>query len=87
MALIWRYAPAIEAALRADAPAAQVPRARHATLEQAVAWCFDQACNGDAVLLSPACASLDMFRHYGHRAEVFVAAVHALATERGEVAA
>jgi UDP-N-acetylmuramoylalanine--D-glutamate ligase len=87
VALIGRDAPAIEAALRADAAAAQVPRARHATLEQAVAWCFDQACSGDAVLLSPACASLDMFRHYGHRAEVFVAAVHALATERGEVAA
>ncbi len=33
---------------------------------------------GDAVLLSPACASFDMFRNYAHRAEVFVAAVHAL---------
>ena len=40
---------------------------------------------GDAVLLSPACASLDMFRNYGHRAEVFVQAVHALASERGEI--
>jgi UDP-N-acetylmuramoylalanine--D-glutamate ligase len=29
------------------------------------------------VLLSPACASLDMFRNYAHRAEVFVAAVQA----------
>jgi UDP-N-acetylmuramoylalanine--D-glutamate ligase len=33
---------------------------------------------GDAVLLSPACASFDMFRNYEHRAQVFVAAVHAL---------
>ena len=36
---------------------------------------------GDAVLLSPACASFDMFRNYEHRAEVFVAAVHALEEE------
>ena len=33
---------------------------------------------GDAVLLSPACASLDMFRHYAHRAEVFIAAARRL---------
>ncbi len=33
---------------------------------------------GDAVLLSPACASFDMFRNYQHRAQVFVAAVRAL---------
>ena len=32
---------------------------------------------GDAVLLSPACASFDMFRNYAHRAEVFRAAVQA----------
>ena len=36
---------------------------------------------GDAVLLSPACASFDMFRNYAHRAEVFVAAVHAVQKE------
>ena len=87
IALIGRDAPAIEAALQADAAADAIPRARHDTLEQAVAWCFAQARAGDAVLLSPACASLDMFRNYGHRAEVFVAAVQALAAERGEIAA
>ncbi|MBZ8142104.1 UDP-N-acetylmuramoyl-L-alanine--D-glutamate ligase [Rubrivivax gelatinosus] len=58
--------------------------ARHDTLEAAVAWCFEQAQPGDAVLLSPACASLDMFRNYAHRAEVFAAAVQAQATEKGQ---
>jgi UDP-N-acetylmuramoylalanine--D-glutamate ligase len=36
---------------------------------------------GDAVLLSPACASLDMYRNYAARADAFVASVHALAQE------
>jgi len=36
------------------------------------------------VLLSPACASLDMFRNYVHRAEVFVDAVQAAAADRGQ---
>ena len=58
---------------------------RHDTLEAATAWCFAQAQPGDAVLLSPACASLDMFRNYGHRAEVFVAAVQAQAVAQGEL--
>ena len=41
---------------------------------------------GDAVLLSPACASLDMFKNYAHRAQVFVDTVHAIAQDRGEFA-
>jgi UDP-N-acetylmuramoylalanine--D-glutamate ligase len=82
-ALIGRDAEAIETVLAQ----AGVPLQRHDTLEAATAWCFAQAQAGDAVLLSPACASLDMFRNYGHRAEVFVAAVQALALERGEVMA
>jgi UDP-N-acetylmuramoylalanine--D-glutamate ligase len=80
VALIGRDAPALQEALAATG----VPMQRFDTLEDATAWCFAQAREGDAVLLSPACASLDMFRNYAHRAEVFVAAVAALATERGE---
>ena len=59
----------------------------HATLEAATQWCFDQARPGDAVLLSPACASFDMFRNYVHRGEVFVQTVQALAAEHGEMGA
>ncbi|RVU44271.1 UDP-N-acetylmuramoyl-L-alanine--D-glutamate ligase [Rubrivivax rivuli] len=81
VATLGRDAGAIEEALLGHL--GPVPVQRHATLEAAVAWCFEQAQPGDAVLLSPACASLDMFRNYAHRAEVFVAAVQALAAERG----
>jgi UDP-N-acetylmuramoylalanine--D-glutamate ligase len=56
-----------------------------ATLEEAVEKAGAMAQGGDAVLLSPACASLDMFRNYAHRAEVFVDAVRELALSRGEV--
>ena len=58
---------------------AGVPFERCATLAAAVRAAFVRARPGDAVLLSPACASLDMFRNYAHRAEVFVQAVGALA--------
>jgi UDP-N-acetylmuramoylalanine--D-glutamate ligase len=83
VALIGRDAPAIEQALAGI----ELPKQRHDDLAAAVRWCFEQARSGDAVLLSPACASLDMFRNYGHRAEVFVQAVHQLAGERGELTA
>jgi hypothetical protein len=52
-------------------------------MQEAVHLAFDLSQQGDAVLLSPACASWDMFRNYAHRAEVFIAAVEVLAT-RGE---
>lgn len=53
------------------------------TLPEAVRLCAQQAKSGDAVLMSPACASLDMFDSYVHRARVFVDAVAELAAERG----
>ena len=64
---------------------AGVPVERADTLEAATRRAFALAQPGDAVLLSPACASLDMFRNYAHRAEVFVAEVQALAAESGEM--
>jgi UDP-N-acetylmuramoylalanine--D-glutamate ligase len=55
-----------------------VPLHHASTMEEAVQKSFALAQEGDAVLMSPACASLDMFRNYAHRAEVFVAAVRRL---------
>ena len=72
--LIGRDAPLIERALGDCA----VPIERCERLEDAVARANHLARTGDAVLLSPACASFDMFRNYAHRAEVFVAAARAL---------
>jgi UDP-N-acetylmuramoylalanine--D-glutamate ligase len=72
--LIGRDAPAIEAAL-----AGQVATQRCATLEDAVVAAARAAQPGDTVLLSPACASLDMFRDYTQRGDVFADAVRRLA--------
>lgn len=55
-----------------------VPVYQVVTMEEAVRMSFLLAESGDAVLLSPACASLDMFESYIHRAEVFTAAVRAI---------
>lgn len=77
IALIGRDAPLIAAAL----DGCGVPLRHCADLAEAVRWCAEQAQSGDAVLLSPACASFDMFRNYLHRAEVFVALVRTLQGE------
>jgi len=77
--LIGRDGPAIEAvcAQAIEDHALQLIRAN--SLESAVEQTFLQAKAGDIVLLSPACASFDMFKDYKHRADVFEQAVHELA--------
>ena len=75
--LIGRDAPNIEDALKS----AQVNLVRAESLEEAVKQAYALAQSGDAILLSPACASFDMFRNYVHRAEVFVKSVKALASQ------
>ena len=72
--LIGRDAIKIERALAGAA----VPLAHATTLPDAVRLARNLARAGDIVLLSPACASFDMFRDYLHRSEVFAAAVRAL---------
>jgi len=52
-------------------------------LPRAVELAAQQAHSGDAVLLSPACASFDMFDDYAHRARVFVESVAILAQRSG----
>jgi len=72
--LIGRDGPQIGAVLQGVG----VPVLSAKTMAEAVGLSRDYAQSGDAVLLSPACASWDMFRNYAHRAEVFVAAVRGL---------
>jgi UDP-N-acetylmuramoylalanine--D-glutamate ligase len=71
--LIGKDAPSIEGAL-----AGVCSTERAATMPAAVAAAAAAARRGDTVLLSPACASLDMFRDYNHRGDEFAAAVRAL---------
>ncbi len=72
--LFGRDAGLIEKAIAACG----VPVERFASMEKAVARAALVAAPGDAVLLSPACASFDMFRDYKHRGDAFAAAVKAL---------
>jgi UDP-N-acetylmuramoylalanine--D-glutamate ligase len=72
--LIGRDAALIEKAIAASG----VPAERVASMEKAVARAAQVARPGNAVLLSPACASFDMFRDYKHRGEAFSAAVKGL---------
>ena len=67
--LIGRDAPLIAKAVQGE---------NCGSLEEAVQRAAEIAKPGEAVLLSPACASFDMFRDYRHRGEVFAAAVKRL---------
>jgi UDP-N-acetylmuramoylalanine--D-glutamate ligase len=77
--LIGRDARSIAAALAPSGVPVQLAQ----SMEEAVQAAFALAHHGDAVLLSPACASFDMFRNYGHRGAVFSKAAQALVAERG----
>ena len=79
--LIGTDAPILRAALTPSA----VPLHDAQSMQDAVAQAAALAQPGDAVLMSPACASLDMFRDYSHRAQVFTDAVAALAADTGTV--
>jgi len=67
-----------DAALIEDALGGVVPVARAANMDAAVARAEELAKPGDCVLLSPACASFDMFRSFEHRGEAFSDAVRRL---------
>lgn len=79
--LIGRDAGLIREALRQEG----VPLLDAPDMVQAVALASVQAKAGDAVLMSPACASMDMFKDYAHRAQVFVQAVKDMADEAGQM--
>jgi UDP-N-acetylmuramoylalanine--D-glutamate ligase len=78
--LIGKDAPLVKAAIEPSG----VPCFDLDDLPQAVRRAAGLARNGDSVLLSPACASLDMFTNYAHRAQVFVDAVREIALEKGQ---
>ncbi len=76
--LIGRDADAIDRVLGGGS----VPVLRARDMREAVQTAFRAGRPGDAVLLSPACASYDMFRNYLHRGEMFTQAVQQLAKEQ-----
>lgn len=78
--LIGRDAPLIRAALQDTG----VPLLDAETLPQAVHIAAERARSGDAVVMSPACASFDMFKDYEHRAQVFCETVRDLADDAGQ---
>ncbi|WP_332851336.1 UDP-N-acetylmuramoyl-L-alanine--D-glutamate ligase [Duganella sp. S19_KUP01_CR8] len=82
--LIGRDAPQIRAALEASADLGYEIEDCGTDLPQAVKRASELAQAGDAVLLSPACASMDMFKNYAHRAQVFIDTVREIALDAGQ---
>ena len=60
-----------------------MPLANAMSMQEAVVASYALAHSGDAVLLSPACASFDMFRNYAHRGDVFAEAARVIADREG----
>jgi UDP-N-acetylmuramoylalanine--D-glutamate ligase len=77
--LYGRDAPLIRSAIEST----EVPLLDASSMDDAVAQANRAAHAGDAVLLSPACASFDMFKDYAQRAQCFVEAVRTLALDSG----
>ena len=71
--------------LIATAVGSRVPLLRAESMDDAVNQAFSAARAGDAVLLSPACSSFDMFKSYADRGDRFVSAVQRLAQSQAEV--
>jgi UDP-N-acetylmuramoylalanine--D-glutamate ligase len=76
--LIGEAAAEFEAAL-----GGAVPYERSETLDRAVRSAAAQARPGEAVVLSPACASFDQFRNFNHRGDVFQELVRDIVGDRG----
>lgn len=79
--VIGRDGPAIEAVCSSAISRGNFRAMQAKDLESAVQTAAQHAAAGDLVLLSPACASFDMFKNYQHRAQVFVDAVHELTNQ------
>ena len=75
VALIGQDAPKLATLLTKTS----VPYETFSSLESAQEWLWQQRQPGDIILLSPACASWDMFKNYAERSQRFIACAHRLA--------
>jgi UDP-N-acetylmuramoylalanine--D-glutamate ligase len=75
-AVFGAVAQQLDGLLAIHAP--QLPRHCCCAIDEAFAWCCEHSRGGDAILLSPACASLDQFRDYAERGERFADLIRGL---------